>query len=150
MRNAVQVSTAIKQTLAAFGVGETAHEFLFEVHDFAKLSFEAQIKLMSETSIFIGVHGAGTLATIMFIENLEPVFLYIHTYIHTYIHVFLIAKQELTTFIFVQVYRCQCSCLWERHIVAECWKFSRTGSSPPLEDTGMYIRISHQGQCVYK
>ena len=91
VRNAVQVSTAIKQTLAAFGVGETAHEFLFEVHDFAKLSFEAQIKLMSETNIFIGVHGAGTLAMITFIENLEPVFLsYIHsTYIHTYIHTYM-------------------------------------------------------------
>ena len=65
MLNSEQVSSAINQTLVEFGVGETAQELLFEVHDFAKLSFEAQIRLMSETSIFIGVHGAGTLATIM-------------------------------------------------------------------------------------
>ena len=58
MLNAPQVQAAIEEAIAA-AKQQAGNELVFEVRDFGKMKFVDQIKLMSETSVFIGIHGAG-------------------------------------------------------------------------------------------
>ena len=65
--NTDEIVEAVKKTISA----TRSHSFVFEVHDFAKLKFVDQIRLMSETSVFIGMHGAG-IAMSMFMSIGSP------------------------------------------------------------------------------
>lgn len=76
--NQPEVQAAISKVLSLSRTASTLwHETEFEVHDFARLSFPEQVALMAQTSVFVGVHGAGSSSTV--IHCLPLLLIYRHT-----------------------------------------------------------------------